>query len=289
MAFMQKLSSQVFGKRATVVLGAGEFERATRTREIYSLLVSLMPTLQHEYKLRLLCAIEDFAMDKDLGSQRAKGRKIKAMFMHSGAPFEVCNIPSHLATPELDATHLLLRELLVDELSALPEVMDLMHKVVSPTATVDSVDGEDGDGDDGEGSYATFDSSSTSSKLRNGNLPVMAKLEVAITNSKARHELVHFTLASPPELGYTAKIRFIAAMLQCNKAESESDKELMAKKLGLVFFQSSGLCSIAMDNAKMRHAASRGNLQALEQIRVELLKELSLDQSVADWTRDNDY
>ncbi|KAH9255329.1 hypothetical protein BASA81_006781 [Batrachochytrium salamandrivorans] len=232
--FIQRLSFQVFGKHATVVLsggsdkGSSEFERAARTREVYSLLVSLMPTIQHEYKLRLLCAIEDFSMDNDLSSQRAKGRKIKAMFMHSGAPYEVQNIPSHLATPELDATHHLLRELLVDELSTLPEVMDLLHKV-SPTVTVDSVD-------DDNGSYTDFDNqsvtSSSNNKLQNGNLPIMAKLEHAISNSKARHELVSIILASHPELGYTAKIRFIAAMLQCNKSDSDSDKELLAKKCG---------------------------------------------------------
>lgn len=278
-----RLFSKVIRKPSitTVAKNAQILERAmhpSSSCDLFFLLIHLMPNVQSECKLRMLCALEEFKLELNAATQRAKGRKIKSMFLHSGAPYEVQNIPSHLVKMEVSASCNPLQNMLLTELCELEEVQVALHTA----ASVNQDDEEE------EELHQSYSSNSHSVVSTNGNLAVMAQLEQVIANARTRHVFVNKTLGLPPTKEFGIKIRFVAVMDQCLRVESLKEAVTMGKKIGSVFFQdTSGMFHIDLEDEALMQAAALGKLESLEEARLEVLKELSLSPDIVHLLNNN--
>lgn len=260
-------------------------ECAVIKREFFALLLAVLPTQQAENQLRLLCALLDFKRDDGGGGgagagagRKARARKIASLYLVQGAAFEVEALPSHIVKLELEDSCESIKHVLLGELVKLREVLAVLESETVPDTTTEQKEQLREISD----RYAAACSvcEATAPGLGGSELALIGKLEQLVANPHTRRDLVVRTLACD-NAGLGVRLRFVAAVDQFLASTNEPERRKLGSKIRDLFICGGGMFSIDMPEGLSRAILHQGNLNALEDARLQVLCELCADQQLA--------
>lgn len=252
-------------------------ERAVKYKEYYLLLLHILPTQEAENRLRLLKALLDFKMyivddePNEIIARQAKARKITAMFFQSGCTYEVRGLPSHLLK-DLEESCDLIKHMILQDLVKLEEVVEALNGKETLDYEQEKIDNDD--------QNLALSQKEYSMRGQYGNLAVIGQLETLIGNQKLKRELIHAIITSSQmESGLSTNIRFVSAVDQFMNCDNEIERLKLGSKICSIFCQTngSGIFKLQFPQVALQTMTRHGNFDCLELVRLEILKELSVN------------
>ena len=209
-------------------------DQELNNQDFFEILLNILPNEQAEHQLRLLRALSDYStfLNSEL---KELDNSISDMFFKKDSIYQVTCIPSHLLTQKLINSHEMIKYVILNNISQLPEIINALSSLNNLNIPYN---------------MSLIDSSDSDENIENietylneiGDLVAISRLEEIIKYSNQRHDLITKLISKTRGSELIIRIRFIAAINDLIYNDNNKDKKkYMGERIRDLFSDKKGM------------------------------------------------